>query len=86
MAAIIDGSTYKGFWKITPDDASPNTYRLGEKKAGIYLTASDATSGELILGSNTGSPITITFASCEDENGNALDTSAKIAQYLSDNR
>lgn len=86
MASIIDGSTYAGFWKITPDDSSPDTYRLAEKKSGIIFKSQDAVNGELLLGDDTQNSVAITFADCEDEFGNALNTSAKIAQYLRDNR
>jgi len=28
MAAIIDGSSVRGHWKITPDNGTPNAYGL----------------------------------------------------------
>lgn len=82
MAAIIDGTTYKGYWKLTADDASPLVYFLYPKDE-VYLTTTDGTSGTLRSG---GSGIIGFDATCEDENGNALNTVAKVSQYLSDNR
>lgn len=82
MAAIIDGTTYKGFWKLTQDDASPLVYSVYPKDE-VHLVSTDATSGELKYGS---SAILSFDSTCIDENGNALNTVAKVSQYLSDNR
>ena len=83
MAAIIDGSTHPGFFKLY-DDATPEVFTLAPKSS-VLFTAADATSGAIkVLGNadvNFG-----TASTTEDENGNALDTSAKVALYLSGNR
>lgn len=84
MAAIIDGSTYAGFFKITQDHASPNAYYIMPKH-GVFFQAVDATTGSIKTLGNTDLNIS-TGADTEDENGNALDTSAKVARYLSDNK
>ncbi len=82
MAAIIDGTTFNGYWKLTPNHASPLVYSVVSKHA-LELTSSDATSGTL----STEGGVSVSFDStCIDENGNALNTVAKVSQYLSDNR
>jgi len=82
MAAIIDGTAFNGYWKLTPNNASPLVYSLCPKDE-LYLETSDATSGTL----STDGGLSVSFdATCIDENGNALNTVAKVSQYLSDNR
>lgn len=83
MAAIIDGSTYKGFWRIVSDSVAPNEYFLLPKANGIRFDSGGAAGGAIYI--DAGSQVS-TDADTIDENGNALNTSAKVAQYLSDNR
>ena len=85
MALIIDGSSKKGYWKITSNSGIPNAYYVIQKDKILFESIAadggvlrDLSGNNLI---NTG-----TDANTIDENGNALDTSEKIAQYLSDNR
>ena len=82
MAAIINGSAYKGYWKLTADDASPLVFSVYPKDE-VYLVANDATSGAIYSGA-TG--IMSFDSTCEDEYGNALDTVAKVVQYMADNK
>lgn len=87
MAAIIDGHTYPGLWKLTPDDSSPNAF-YAIPKGKIYFKPSDATNGNLyfISDSSGSASICATSSATIDELGNALNTSAKISDYLSKNR
>ena len=82
MAAIIDGSTYKGFWKLTGDHTFLAGFQLIPKHANIDFTSTNVSEGSITYAGNS----TLTDADTIDENGNALNTSAKVAQYLSDNR
>lgn len=87
MAAIIDGHTYPGLWKLTPDNSSPNAF-YAIPKGKIYFQPSSATSGNFYFVSDpSGSAgIMSTDASTVDELGSALNTSVKISTYLSNNR
>lgn len=84
MAAIIDGSSHPGYFKLTPDDGAATAYFLVPKHS-VHFQSSDATSGSIRALGNA-DLIFSTGASTEDENGNALDTSAKVARYLADNK
>lgn len=87
MAAIIDGSTYQKYFKLTADDASPAAYFLIPKDHCVFQSI-DATHGSIFPAGDL-SDIALNFAttgSTEDENGNALDTSDKVSQYLNDNK
>lgn len=83
MAAIIDGSTYKGYWRIVADNGAPTEYFLIPKVNGIRFDSGGTAVGVIYI--DAGSSVA-TDADTIDENGNALNTSAKVAQYLSDNR
>ena len=84
MAAIIDGSSHPGYFKLTPDDSAATAYFLIPKH-GVHFQSSDATSGSIkVLG--YADLNFYTGANTEDENGNVLDTSAKVARYLADNK
>lgn len=87
MAAIIDGHTYPGLWKLTPDNSSPNAFYIIPKRA-VYVKPVDATSGSFYLVSDpSASTALMTYnSSAIDELGNALNTSAKVSDYLSKNR
>lgn len=84
MASIIDGSSHPGYFKLTPDDGAATAYFLVPKH-GAFFQSSDATSGSIKTLGNADLNFT-TGATTEDENGNALDTSAKVARYLADNK
>ncbi len=83
MAAVqIDGTTYKGYWKLTVTTGEPDVFTLIPKAKEIRITSLSETEGTL-YGSN--------FEQEFDENttggnGEELDTVVKIAQYLSDYR
>ena len=81
MALIIDGSTYRKWWKFTADHTAPNEYQMIPKHASIDYTVTAATEGSISYGL-TGYA---TDATTIDENGNELDTSAKVAKYLNEN-
>ena len=83
MAAIIDGSTYKGFWRIVTDSAAPNEFFLIAKVNGIRFDSGGAAVGAVIIDASTS---VATDSATIDGLGNTLETSAKVAQYLSDNR
>lgn len=83
MAAIIDGTTYSGYWRIVSDSVTPNEFFLLPKTNGIRFDSGGDAIGSLIL--DAGSSVS-TDSATVDGNGNALNTSAKVAQYLSDNR
>lgn len=87
MALIIDGTTYKGFWKLTPDNASADVWYMVPKDNIIQIPA-DATGGKLRLEADpAGNNFDINYdATCIDGDGNALATSAAIANYISQNR
>jgi hypothetical protein len=82
MALIIDGSTFPGFWKFTADHLAPNDFQTVPKFAQIDFVSTGVAEGNITYG-GTGY---LTGATTIDENGNALDTSIKVARYLSDNR
>lgn len=85
MASIIDGSTYAGYWKITPDDSTPDIwYQIPKDK--IIFKPSDAGEGVIRFVFGTEQVVTGTDANTVDEFGNALDTSAKVAEYITANR
>ena len=83
MAAIIDGTTYKGYWKITPTDGEPDVFSLFPKSGNMYVTILSANEGSIKAEGD------IDYQFDENAiggNGEELDTAAKIAQYLSDYR
>lgn len=82
MAVIIDGSTYKGYWKLTGDHTFLAGFQTVPKSYPIDFVSTNVAEGTITIG-GTGY---LTDADTVDENGNALNTSAKVAQYLSDNR
>lgn len=49
MAAIIDGSTYKGFWRIVSDSVAPNEYFLLPKANGIRFDSGGAAGGAITV-------------------------------------
>lgn len=83
MAAIIDGSTYKGYWRIVTDSVAPTEYFLIPKANGVRFDSTGAATGSIII--DAGSSVS-TDSSTLGGLGEELDTSAKISQYLSDNR
>ena len=82
MALIIDGTTFNGWWKFTPDHTAPNEFQMIPKLASIDYTVTTATEGAISYGL-TGY---VTGTDTIDGEGNLLDTSEKVAQYLSDKR
>lgn len=87
MATKIDGSTLKGYWKITPDTGSPLAYYEVPKPL-LVFQSQNATDGRLFLASDFSfsSPIMSTDANTINENGDALNTAAKVADYITNNR
>lgn len=87
MAAIIDGSTYNGFWKITADSGIADVWYM-VPKYDLFQAPATATTGKLRLEADpAGNNFDISYdANTIDENGNALATSAAIANYISQNR
>lgn len=81
MAAIIDGTTYSGYWKLTPDDASPNSYYLVPKDK-IYFR-SDNNQIYLLADISASTPLVTTSATTVDGDGNALATDAAVSEYIS---
>lgn len=78
MAAIIDGVTHSGYWKITPDDSSPDSYYV-IPKASIFIDASKL----YLLTDPTGSTVNIGIdTTTKDHTGTALGSIAAIANYL----
>lgn len=82
-AVVIDGTTYKGYWKLTASAGEPDAFVVYPKTLGVIVTTLSATEGSIKAGPN--------FDQEFDENttggnGEELDTAAKIAQYLSDYR
>lgn len=85
MATVIDGTTLNGYWKLY-DDGTPSDFVQVPKESmffksfgvdfGRFYFVSDYTSSAHIA-SITTSTDTV------DGNGNLLDTSAKICEYLS---
>lgn len=87
MASIIDGSSYPKYWKLTPDDSTPNNFYFLPKGKEFFI-ATDNTHGTITV-AGTPSDTAMTFstgASTIDENGNALATSAAVANYLNQNK
>lgn len=84
MAAIIDGSTYNGYYKITPTDNDLNAYYVVPKSS-FFFSAVDATTGAIKSGESADINVS-TDANTIDENDNALDTPAKVDLYISQNR
>lgn len=81
MAAIINASAYPSFVKITPDNGTPNSYYVFPKGT-LYV---DAANNRIRLISDPAANV-IDFSidsSTIDENGNALNTADKVADYLS---
>lgn len=82
MAAIIDGVTHSGYWKLTADDASPLVYDLFPKGS-IQLRVTGAATGSICRTQDTSQTgIISTDASTIDHNGDALATSLAVANYL----
>lgn len=84
MAAIIDGSTYRKYWKLTPDNGTPTSYYLFPKDI-VYF---DASIPRIRIVTDVAGA-TFDFAvdsSTVDENGNALNTNDKVANYLNQNK
>ena len=89
MAAIIDGSTYKGYFKITPDDGAPLVFYALPKVCGIGFNGIDADGFNLVAGGGAFPSVTISLSignGVEDESGNSLTTISEILTYFSDNR
>ncbi len=83
MAAVqIDGTTYKGYWKLTVTTGEPDVFTLIPKAKEIRITTVTETEGSLVCGN-----FDYEFdADTTGGNGEVLDTAVKIAQYLSDYR
>lgn len=81
MASIIDGVTYKGYWKLTPDDTKLNEYKVVPKESIYYCTINL----HIVFTSdpNGAHAIIHTDANTMDHLGNKLNTPAKVAEYLS---
>lgn len=89
MAAIIDGSTYKGYFKIVSDDGAPLVYYAFPKNGGVALKGIDADTFELVSATGAYTSVAISLSignGVEDENGNAFASVGEVLQYLSDNR
>ena len=89
MATIIDGSTYKGYFKITEDDTAPNAFYAVPKTSGVILNGVDVETFNLVFAGGAYPSVEISLSTgngIEDEFGNTLATPAAVLQYLSDNR
>lgn len=84
MAATIDGSTYRKYWKLIPDNGTLTSYYLLPKDV-VYF---DATASKIrIVTDATGTNFDFGVdSSTVDENGNALNTNDKVANYLNQNK
>lgn len=87
MAAIIDGTTYKGFWKITADSGIADVWYL-VPKYDLVNFAQDASNGRFKIESDpAGNSFQIAYdITCEDGDGNVLATPAAVSLYISQNR
>lgn len=82
MAAIIDGVTHSGYWKLTADNATPTAYYVMPKSSIFFITI-DATTGTIRdIPSNGGTVNIGVDSSTVDHNGDPLNTVEKIANYL----
>lgn len=79
MAAIIDGTTYSGYWKLTPNDASPNDYYL-IPKGEIFF---NPTASGIFFTSDNGSSAAIIGIPTLDGDGNTLADNAAVSEYIS---
>lgn len=80
----IKGTEYNGYW-VTILDNNDTTQYIQIPKGEIYFKSTDVSAGEIHLISDVSvSNILVnTDANTLDADGNLLDTSDKIAQYLS---
>lgn len=86
MASTIDGSTYRKYWKLTPDNTAPNIFELFPKDS-VRFRSAGAASGAIVRTQDAADATLIaTDADTIDESGNALNTSAKVANYLNQNK
>lgn len=79
MAAIIDGVTNSGYWKLTPDDGTPTSYYVFPKTS-IYL---DSIGRIRLIYDPAGNTIDVAVdATTKDHTGTALGSIDAIANYL----
>lgn len=87
MAVVkIDAFTYEGYFKVIPDNASPNTFYLWPKPK-VIVESTGAAAGIVYSSADPGKSNAATYGSdCIDGDGNALATSAAVANFISQNR
>lgn len=80
MAAIIDGTTYEGYWKLTPANSSPDEFYLIPKGQIVF----DAIERKLCFVSDFGLTTTLVTVASDtiDGQGNALATNSAVSEYL----
>lgn len=87
MASVIDGTTYNGYWTITPDDNSPEIYTQIPKGLEIMTaTAVDSVKISFLTDPTFANPVLTTSTTTVDEEGNALNTAVKVSDYFSKKR
>jgi len=84
MAAIIDGSSVRGHWKITPDNGTPNAYYVIPKGSIVFIS-SGADTGTIRSEQYVDLNISLDNTTIS-ETGQELNTSAKITTYISENK
>lgn len=84
FTGTIDGVTNKGFWTATKDNTAPLEQKL-IPKGELWFKATDDVSGGIYMISDNQfvTQIVQTDTGTLDHDGNLLDTSEKVAQYLS---
>ena len=84
MAAVkIDGSTYKGYWKLTANTGDPDAFVVYPKTLGVIVTTSNSTEGSIKAGANFDQEFDANTTGGNDE---VLNTAAKVIQYIADNK
>lgn len=85
MALVIDGTTLEGYWKIY-DDGTPTDYAQ-VPKGKMYFNTNGINTGFFYFVSDFNKSNRIltlpTDTTTKDHEGNLLDTSAKVCEYLS---